>query len=154
MLRQCEFNGRKDILHFKLLQAVINENNNNKAPDKNMENIHEKLTDSHDYFHNHRGLNGDCNQVGSGDRNNFIGGEDGNHDRKGKKKVSSVESRSKRKHENSFIPMECHSKRKHGNSYNPKIRSSSMASSSGLNSVLPLSGNKKLQKNTQNLIRH
>ena len=43
MLHQCEFNGKKDVLHFKLLQAAISENNAKKAYELNAENLNENL---------------------------------------------------------------------------------------------------------------
>ena len=43
MLHRSEFNGKKDVLHFKLLQAAINENNAKKAYEQNMENLNENL---------------------------------------------------------------------------------------------------------------
>ena len=43
MLHQCEFNGKRDVLHFKLLQAAINENNAKKACEQNAENLNENL---------------------------------------------------------------------------------------------------------------
>lgn len=43
MLHQCEFNGKKDVLHFKLLQAAISENNAKKAYEQNAENLNENL---------------------------------------------------------------------------------------------------------------
>ena len=46
MLRQCEFNGRKDVLHFKLLQAAINENNANKISVKNPNQIVQKSVEN------------------------------------------------------------------------------------------------------------
>ena len=41
MLHRSEFNGKKDVLHFKLLQAAINENNAKKAYEQNTENLNE-----------------------------------------------------------------------------------------------------------------
>ena len=43
MLHQCEFNGKRDVLHFKLLQAAISENNAKKAYELNAENLNENL---------------------------------------------------------------------------------------------------------------
>ena len=43
MLHQCEFNGKRDVLHFKLLQAAISENNAKKAYEQNAENLNENL---------------------------------------------------------------------------------------------------------------
>ena len=43
MLHHCEFNGKKDVLHFKLLQAAISENNAKKACEQNAENLNENL---------------------------------------------------------------------------------------------------------------
>ena len=159
MLRQCEFNGRKDILHFKLLQAAINENNVNKIPDKNTGNMRGKFVGSQDYLDDHQKLSGNYEQGGSDNQYNFDNGEDDiNHEQRSKKKRGSsslLESRSKRKHESSFIPMEHHSKRKHENPFISKIRSSSeQKRSGGLNGVLPLSKNKKMLKNVHNLIKH
>ena len=44
MLHQCDFNGRKDVLHFKLLQAAINEKDKN-ITEYSSENSSEKLND-------------------------------------------------------------------------------------------------------------
>ena len=43
MLHRSESNGKKDVLHFKLLQAAINENNAKKACEQNAENLNENL---------------------------------------------------------------------------------------------------------------
>ena len=87
MLRQCEFNGRKDILHFKLLQAAINENNVNKIPDKNTGNMRGKFVGSQDYLDDHQKLSGNYEQGGSDNQYNFDNGEDDiNHEQRSKKK--------------------------------------------------------------------
>ena len=49
MLHRSEFNGKKDVLHFKLLQAAINENNAKKAYEQNMENLNENSNVSKRY---------------------------------------------------------------------------------------------------------
>ena len=46
MLRQCEFNGKKDVLHFKLLQAAINQNNAKKVIDQSAEKMNENFNTS------------------------------------------------------------------------------------------------------------
>ena len=43
MLQQCEFNGKRDVLHFKMLQAAINENNTKKIENQREKNLSEKL---------------------------------------------------------------------------------------------------------------
>lgn len=63
MLGQCEFNGRKDVLHFKLLQAALEENISEKNSPKMYENIDEirkssdeEQNDHHkDYEEKHNG---------------------------------------------------------------------------------------------------
>ena len=49
MLHRSEFNGKKDVLHFKLLQAAINENNAKKAYEQNTENLNENSNVSKRY---------------------------------------------------------------------------------------------------------
>ena len=50
MLHHSDFNGKRDVLHFKLLQAAINENNAKKACEQNAENLNENLDRSRKYM--------------------------------------------------------------------------------------------------------
>ena len=43
MLQPCEFNGKKDVLHFQMLQAAINENNARKIENQREKNLSEKI---------------------------------------------------------------------------------------------------------------
>ena len=43
MLYRNEFNGKRDVLHFKMLQAAINENNTKKIENQREKNLSEKL---------------------------------------------------------------------------------------------------------------
>jgi hypothetical protein len=118
MLRQCEFNGRKDVLHFKLLQAAINENNANKISAKNPNQINQKSAENsmlakvyHDKnreIESYREQAHDNNQYDfDDDQYQDCHNETGHASEKRKKRISSsmgiLDPRSKRKCENPYI---------------------------------------------------
>ena len=152
MLRSCEFNGRKDVLHFKLLQAAIHENNANKISAKNLNQNVQKPTENsvleNNYSDEDREIepyqkrfransdrcddsdDGQCQFRGYRDRDVYA-------DERKKKKISSSMSslyaRPKRKYENPFMAKS-----------RPAIR---------LKRTLPVSESKKSLKNSHGLHR-
>ena len=152
MLRSCEFNGRKDVLHFKLLQAAIHENNANKISVKNLnQNVQKPAENSvleNNYSDENREIepyqkrfransdrcddsdDGQCQFRGYRDRDVYA-------DERKKKKISSsmssLDDRPKRKYENPFMAKA-----------RPAIR---------LKRALPVSESKKTLKNSHGLHR-
>ena len=142
MLSQCEFNGRKDVLHFKLLQAALEENVSEKNSQKMYENLDEIRKSSDEEQDALRDYEEKRN---SGNRNQLKNEYHSVYNQKNirndigskKKKVSfgsiepGLESHSIRKHENPFLSTKLkHSKRALAQSHS-----------------LPLSKHKKLRRN-------
>ena len=123
MLGQCEFNGRKDILHFKLLQAALEENISEKNSPKMYENIDEirkssdeEQNDHHkDYEEKHNGnRNQHKNEYQPINNKKNIRNDIGSKKKKGQFGLieSDLESHSIQKYENPFLTTKLkHSKR-------------------------------------------
>ena len=152
MLRSCEFNGRKDVLYFKMLQAAIHENNAKKISAKNLNQNVQKPTENSELENNYSDENreiepyqkrfransdrcddsddGQCQFRGYRDRDVYA-------DERKKKKISSsmssLDDRPKRKYENPFMAKA-----------RPAIR---------LKRALPVSESKKTLKNSHGLHR-
>ena len=152
MLRSCEFNGRKDVLYFKMLQAAIHENNAKKISAKNLNQNVQKPTENSVLENNYSDENreiepyqkrfransdrcddsddGQCQFRGYRDRDVYA-------DERKKKKISSsmssLDARPKRKYENPFMAKS-----------RPAIR---------LKRTLPVSESKKSLKNSHGLHR-
>ena len=153
MLRSCEFNGRKDVLHFKLLQAAINENNANKIcvknPNQNVQKSVENSMLENNYCDENREIESYQKRVRT--NNDRYDDSDDGHDQfqsyrdrvpraneRKKKRISSsmssFDSRSKRTCENPFMTQS-----------KPAIR---------LKRPLPVSENRKSLKNSHGLHRN
>ena len=143
MLRQCEFNGRKDILHFKLLQAAIEENNVDRNTDLNLKKNDRKFCNVYEHSDSENEYETSESREKNDERSQYqsIKGEhrvrkqvDLNRDLRNKNKKNSFEKEfgcSQKKYENPFLSRKMkHCKRSHHNE------------------TMPLSKNKKLRKNS------
>lgn len=132
MLARCEFNGRKDVLHFKLLQAAIEENKANIFSGQNAKKINENPSDNH--LHKYIDRDQEMNDEKEQDDNY-------RHHRKNTNQVPLItkeydeirEPRNKRKKMSSSLIEEPQNNRKHDKNY--------------FKQGLPLSKNKKMRKN-------
>ena len=149
MLRQCEFNGRQDVLHFKLLQAAINKNNVDKTSDRISNQIEQNSAEnsmvSKNYLDENRERESYREQAENGiqyhPNTNQYQPQNQHYDinhgsRQKKRRISSPmsvsEPRSKRKHQNSLM-----SKSKPMNQ---------------LTRALPLSKNKKMLNSSRGML--
>lgn len=140
MLSQCEFNGRKDVLHFKLLQAALDENKANKNADQNRKNkneneMRENFEEDDDEISNGYEKFSDENRYTSKDRR-FSSSEDVHRDlfkkREKRSPLALLES-SKRQYENPFLT--------------PRIDKSTNRMPDRSHTSLPLSKSKRMRRN-------
>ena len=149
MLRQCEFNGRKDVLHFKLLQAAINENNANKISVKNPNQIIQKSAENsmheNEYYDKDREI--ETYKKQSRKNSNQYDSDEGQYQFQGyRDDVAYANERKKRRISSSMRSLDPRSKRKCENPFMTKSKSVSQ-----LKRPLPVSESRKALKNSHGM---
>ena len=150
MLRQCEFNGRKDVLHFKLLQAAINENNANKIAVKSPHQIVEKSAENSKPENNYYDKNQEIGTYQTHSRKNsdqYDSDEGQYRFQAHRNDVGYANEKKKRRISSSMSTLDPRSKRKYENPFMTK-------SKSRLKHPLPVSENRKALKNSHEMHRN
>ena len=156
MLRQCEFNGRKDVLHFKLLQAAINENNANKNSVKNPNQIVQKsvensMLENNDDYDKHREIK-TYHQKHARSKNSDQYDSDEEQcqfQSYHRDDVAYANEKKKKRISSSMVPLDPRSKRKCENPFMVKSKSTSQ-----LKRPLPVSESRKALKNSHGMHRN
>ena len=152
MLRQCEFNGRKDVLHFKLLQAAINENNANKISVKSPHQIVEKSAENSKPENNYYDKNREIETYQKQSRKNSdqYDSDEGQYQFQGHRNdVVYANERKKKRISSSTSSLDPPSKRKYENPFMTKSKPMSQ-----LKQPLPVSGSRKALKNSHGMHRN
>ena len=152
MLRQCEFNGRKDVLHFKLLQAAINENNANKNSIKNPNQIVQKSIENsmleNNCYDKHREIKTYQKQARK-NSDRYDSDEDQCQFQGYRDDIAYANEKKKKRLSSSVVALDPRSKRKYENPFMIKTKSASQ-----LKHPLPVSESKKALKNSHGIHRN